>query len=147
LASAGRLTSVQVRLVAASAGVSERTVWRWLGRARAGDPRMIERLDDDSGLPDPGSAHTLDALVERLRMLKVYAGDPSYESIKDRVNAGWAKTGRPDGELTGRSTVADCFRLGRRRMNTDLMIAVVRALHPEAGYVAQWRQALQLVGA
>ena len=108
---------------------------------------MIERLDDDSGLPDPGSVHTLDALVERLRMLKVYAGDPSYESIKDRVNVGWAKTGRPDGELTGRSTVADCFRLGRRRMNTDLMIAVVRALHPEAGYVAQWRQALQLVGA
>jgi tetratricopeptide (TPR) repeat protein len=97
-------------------------------------------------LPDPGRAGTLDELVERLRLLKVWAGDPSYESIKDRVNAAWAAAGRPAGDLVGRTTVLDCFRLGRRRLNPDLVIAVVRVLHPDAGYVTQWRQVLQVIG-
>jgi len=38
----------------------------------------------------------------------------------------------------------DCFKTGRRRVNTDLFIAVVRALHPDAGYVTQWTQALRV---
>ena len=46
-------------------------------------------------LPDPGQAGTLDDLVERLRLLKVWAGDPSYEWITDRVNAAWTAAGRP----------------------------------------------------
>jgi tetratricopeptide (TPR) repeat protein len=96
-------------------------------------------------LPDPAPATGLDDLVDRLRLLKIWAGDPSYETIKDRVNAAWTAQGRPPGELSRRSTVADCFRPGRRRVNTDLVIAVVRALHDDTGYVAQWRQALRVV--
>ena len=99
-----------------------------------------------TALPDPGQAATLDALVERLRLLKVWAGDPSYETIKDRVNASWAGAGRPAGELAGKTTVVDCFRLGRRRVNAELVVAVVQALHPDVGYVAQWHQALQVIG-
>ncbi len=95
--------------------------------------------------PDPGQAHTLDDLVERLRLLKVWAGDPSYEWIKDRVNATWTVAGRPAGDLAGKTTVVDCFRTGRRRLNSDLVVAVVRALHPDVGYAAQWRQALQTI--
>lgn len=34
-------------------------------------------------------------LVERLRLLKLWAGDPSYERIKERVNAAWTAAGRP----------------------------------------------------
>jgi hypothetical protein len=49
-------------------------------------------------------------------------------------------------ELVGKTTVVSCFRLGRRRVNADLVVAVVAALHPDVGYVAQWRQALQVVG-
>src|SRR5688500_4031786 len=90
--------------------------------------------------PDPGSPRSLDDLAERLRALKIWAGNPSYEAIKDRVNAAWADAGRPASELTKKTTVVDCFRTGRRRLNTDLVTAVVRALHPDAGYVAQWRQ-------
>lgn len=97
-------------------------------------------------LPDPGQATTLDGLVERLRLLKVLAGDPSYETIKDRVNALWAKASRPAGELAAKTTVVDAFRLGRRRLNTELVVAVVQALHPDVPYVAQWRQALQVIG-
>jgi tetratricopeptide (TPR) repeat protein len=78
-------------------------------------------------------------------MLKVWAGAPSYEWIKDRVNAARTAAGSPASELAGTTTVKDCFRPGRRRLNTDLMIAVVQALHPDTGYVTQWRQALRVI--
>ena len=97
-------------------------------------------------LPDPGQAATLGDLAERLRSLKLWAGDPSYEWITGRVNAAWRAAGRPAAELVGKTTLVDCFRPGRRRLNEDLVVAVVAALHPDVGYVAQWRQALQVVG-
>jgi tetratricopeptide (TPR) repeat protein len=96
-------------------------------------------------LPDPGPASTVDDLVERLRLLKVWAGDPSYECIKDRINTSWTAAGRPAAELAGKTTIVDCFRPGRRRLNTELVVAVVQALHPDVGYVTQWRQALQVI--
>jgi hypothetical protein len=35
--------------------------------------------------------------------------------------------------------VVGCFRPGRRRLNTDLVVAVVQAMHPDVGYVgAVW---------
>ena len=95
---------------------------------------------------DPGRARTLDDLVEMLRSLRVWAGDPSYEKIKDRVNTVWTAAGRPPGELTKKTTVVDCFKTGRRRLNSDLLLAIVEALHPDIGYVAQWRQAFRVVG-
>ena len=97
-------------------------------------------------LPDPAPASSLADLVDRLRLLKVWAGNPSYEVIKDRINAAWAATGRPASELARRSTVAYCFRPGRRRLDTDLVLAVVGVLHPDTGYVTQWRQALRVIG-
>jgi Flp pilus assembly protein TadD len=98
-----------------------------------------------TALPDPAQAGSVDDIVERLRLLKIWAGDPSYETIKDRINTAWTAAGRPASELTIRSTVANCFTLGRRRLNTDLILAVVEALHPDVGYVTQWRQALRVV--
>src|SRR5689334_768513 len=97
-------------------------------------------------LPDPAQAASLGDLVERLRLLKVWAGDPSYETIKDRVNAAWTAAGRPASELARRSTVASIFTRGRRRFNTDLVLAVVEARNPEDGYVNQWRQAWRVAG-
>src|SRR5688500_15241636 len=96
-------------------------------------------------LPDPGQAGGADDLVERLRLLKIWAGDPSFELITGRVNAAWTAAGRPPDELVGKTTVVDCFRPGRRRFNIDLVAAVVAALHPDVGYEAQWRQALQVI--
>jgi tetratricopeptide (TPR) repeat protein len=106
------------------------------------DGRRREHL---AALPDPGDARTLDELVDRLRRLKTWSGAPSYETIKDRVNASWQGSGRPPAELTAKSTVADCFRHGRRRVDAELVVAIVAALHPDAGYLAQWRQALRVV--
>ncbi|WP_245887134.1 ATP-binding protein [Umezawaea tangerina] len=106
-----------------------------------------DRLDRGAALPDPGEARSLDDLITRLRLLKIWGGDPSYKTIGDRVNAAWTAAGRPPGELARKTTVVDCFRPGRRRLNTDLVVEVVRALHPDEGYVAQWRQALRVVSA
>jgi hypothetical protein len=86
----------------------------------------------------------LDELVERLRRLKAWAGDPSYEWIKKRVNEAWTAAGRPAVDLVGRTTVLDCFRSGRRRLNADLVVAVVQVLHADVAYVSQWRQALRV---
>jgi tetratricopeptide (TPR) repeat protein len=97
------------------------------------------------GLPDLARCGSLDDLVGQLRRLKIWAGNPSYEFIKDRVNADWRATGRPANDFVGKSTVADCFRTGRQRLNTDLVLAVVEVLHADAGYVAQWRQAFRLI--
>jgi tetratricopeptide (TPR) repeat protein len=105
-------------------------------------------VNDGSGpaaLPDPGGARTLDELVDRLRLLKAWSGAPSYETIKDRVNASWQGSGRPPADMTAKSTVADCFKRGRRRVDAELVVAVVAAMHPDPGYVAQWRQALRVV--
>jgi tetratricopeptide (TPR) repeat protein len=92
------------------------------------------------GLPDPGRASTLDELTERLAALKAWAGNPSYETITNRVNGE-----RPAAELVGKTTVVDCFRAGRRRLDSELVVAVVKALHSDAGYLNQWRQALRVV--
>ena len=109
-------------------------------------PPTQESVDTFAVPPDPGQAGTLDDLVERLRLLKVWAGDPSYECIKDRINAAWSAAGRPAADLASKTTVVSCFRPGRRRLNPDLVTAVVGALHPDAGYVTQWRQSLQVIG-
>jgi tetratricopeptide (TPR) repeat protein len=91
-------------------------------------------------LPDPGRAHDLDGFAETLRTLKAWAGNPSYEAIAGRVN-----TQRAAADQVGKTTVVDCFRAGRRRMDAELVVAVVEALHPDVGYVAQWRQALRVI--
>ena len=81
-------------------------------------------------LPDPGRAGTLDELVDGLRRLKTVAGSPSYDTITRRVNAAW-KANRPGAELVGKTTVVDCFRSGRRRLNVDLVVsAIIASLDP-----------------
>ncbi|WP_433364637.1 tetratricopeptide repeat protein [Actinoplanes sp. CA-142083] len=138
----GNVAAVHRELVeAAAAGGPPAPSLATLHRAVARDlpAEKREAIREGEAPPDPGAATTLDELVEQLRLLKAWAGDPSYEKIKKLVN-------REAGELAGRTTVADCFRLGRRRLDTELVVAVVRALHPDVGYVAQWRQALPVVG-
>ncbi|WP_326959609.1 tetratricopeptide repeat protein [Amycolatopsis sp. NBC_01286] len=95
--------------------------------------------------PDPGHARTLAELIARLRLLKTWAGDPSYAQIAERVNRLWTAAGRPPAERTARTTVADCFKTGRARPNTDLVLAVVEVLHPDPGYVAGWQDMLRVV--
>ncbi|MBY8884910.1 hypothetical protein K7472_08615 [Streptomyces sp. PTM05] len=89
----------------------------------------------------PGPARTLDELVERLRLLRSDAGDPSYSEIVRRIADIRARRGLPGAErVPGRITVYDCFRTGRRRMDAELLADVVRALGADP---APWRAALR----
>jgi tetratricopeptide (TPR) repeat protein len=106
--------------------------------------KAAKSVEQSAGPPDPGLARGLDELVGCLRALKLWAGDPSYETITRRVNARWQAVGRPADELAHRGTVVDCFKTGRRRINAELVVAVVQALHDETGYLAHWRQSLRV---
>ncbi|MBB5932427.1 ATP-binding protein [Streptomyces echinatus] len=96
-------------------------------------------------LLDQGKARTMDEFIGQLRLLKAWAGSPSITEITRRVHQDWRSAGRPRGEWPARSTVGDCFRVGRRRPNPDLLLAVVRVLAGDEAAVAMWRQALRTV--
>ncbi|MGK5681278.1 tetratricopeptide repeat protein [Actinoplanes sp. URMC 104] len=85
--------------------------------------------------PDPSGGRSLDDLAATLRALKAWAGDPSYDTITRRVNA--------SDVAAGRGTVVDCFRAGRRRINAELVVAVVASLHDDEAYLATWRRAIR----
>src|SRR6266511_1740748 len=93
--------------------------WLWWD-AGWGWPVTTSPVDQFAVAPDPGVARTVDELIERLRSLKVWAGDPSYEAITDRINAAWAAAGRagPPGyrrRLFQARPPAAQHRPGRRR--------------------------------
>src|SRR3954453_450969 len=101
LSRVGPVAEAQVMLTAQSLSVSERTVRRWIAQAlAAGDVEPVAaqptgesaqgRPRVGPALPDPGRAATLDELAERLRSLKAWAGGPSYDTIKNRVNKIWS---------------------------------------------------------
>ncbi|MFG3011884.1 hypothetical protein ACGFZB_15725 [Streptomyces cinerochromogenes] len=95
---------------------------------------------------DPGEARTMDEFIAQLRLLKAWAGNPSITEITRRVHRDWQRAGRPRNEWPARSTVGNCFQLGRRRPNSDLLLAVVRVLvRGEEAAVSLWRQALRTV--
>jgi len=68
-------------------------------------------VDTFEELPDPGWAGRMDDLVERLRLLKVWTGDPSYEWITGRCNAAWTAAGRLATEPVSKTAVVSCFQL------------------------------------
>jgi transposase InsO family protein len=55
---------------AAAFGISERTVYRWLARWRAGDVRLLDRSSAPKRVPRR-TPRTLEALIERLRRLRM----------------------------------------------------------------------------
>ncbi|MFH8610553.1 NB-ARC domain-containing protein [Streptomyces sp. NPDC018029] len=94
----------------------------------------------------PGKARTMDEFIAELRLLKAWGGNPSVSEITRRVHAAWQRAGRPRSEWPARSTVGNCFQVGRRRPNTDLLLAVVHALvGADTAAFATWRLALHAV--
>ena len=56
--------------VAAAQGVSERTVYRWLARVRAGDQRLVDRSSAPRRVPRR-TPKAVEALIERLRRMRM----------------------------------------------------------------------------
>lgn len=85
--------------------------------------------------PDPEQVIDLEGLVRALIGLRALAGSPPYRALAKQVGP----LLRPPREIAFR-TVADVFQPSRRRLDLDLVLAVVRALG--AGrQVDAWRRA------
>ncbi|MFE2865835.1 ATP-binding protein [Embleya sp. NPDC059259] len=87
------------------------------------------------GMPDPEGAADLGQFVELLADLRAWAGMPSYRTLARRVGP----LMRP-ARVLSLSTLADVFRPGRRRLDLDLVTAIVRALGVSEDEAGRWRE-------
>jgi tetratricopeptide (TPR) repeat protein len=86
--------------------------------------------------PSPDQAVDLAEFISLLGELRAWAGQPSYRSLAKRVGP----LLRP-AQVVSPSTVVDAFKPGRRRLDIDLVVAIVRALGLDEAAVARWRAA------
>lgn len=104
-------------------------------------------IPNESGSPAPGPGLVddldgLDALAAGLRDLRSWAGSPSYARIARAVGVVRVSRGVPSHEATpARVTVYDCFRDGRRRIDTDLVVDIAEALGAGPDDRTMWRLA------
>ncbi len=87
-------------------------------------------------VPDPSGAVDLAEFIGLLGELRERAGMPSYRLLAKRVGA----VVRP-ARVVSPSTVVDTFKVGRRRLDVDLVTAIVRALGVDEEGVGCWREA------
>ena len=89
-----------------------------------------------SAAPDPGGAVDLADFIGRLRLLRAHAGSPSFRVLAKRVGP----LLKPPQDVT-HSTVSDVFDPARRRLNLELVAAIVQALGVPEAQVPRWRAA------
>ncbi|MGC0418200.1 ATP-binding protein [Embleya sp. AB8] len=94
------------------------------------------------GAPDPDRATDLAGFIALLGELRAWAGQPSYRTLAKRVGP----LMRPP-QVVSASTVIDAFKSGRRRLDMDLVVAIVRALGVDEPGVVGWRRACVAVHA
>lgn len=82
-----------------------------------------------------------DALARDLERLRIASGGVSYAEIAARiVGRRLAAGASPAAARIARSTVYDVFRLGRRRVNPNLVLEIVAALGVDEAEARDWRQ-------
>jgi hypothetical protein len=93
-------------------------------------------VEQQGVMPDPGRAADLAEFIGLLGDLRAWAGMPSYRSLTKRCGAVmWPAA------VVSVSTVVDAFKVGRRRLDADLVTAIVRALGVDEEGVGRWREA------
>src|SRR5438552_9173009 len=88
--------------------------------------------------PGPAGADTLDEVVARLQLLRVWAGNPPYREIHKRIVQ--ARNARGVPEHPSMNTVFRCFEAGRARLDVEVIVDVARALGADETQAARWRQ-------
>lgn len=82
---------------------------------------------------------TFDRIAEDLQVRRTDAGSPSYAEIALRIARLREERGGPDATARpARTTVYDAFRTGRRRLDTALVLDIVRALGADEAEVEVW---------
>lgn len=97
-----------------------------------------------SGRPRPavGLPVSLDDVVEQLVTWRRDAGSPSYAEIARRVRQLRAGRGLPAAEsAVAKTTVYDCFRGDRRRLDIELVVDIARALGLDEHKAPGWEMA------
>jgi tetratricopeptide (TPR) repeat protein len=88
----------------------------------------------DVGRPDPRQAGDLGAFIALLGELRAWAGQPSFRVLARRAGPLLLPP-----RTVAHSTVADAFQSRRRRLDLDLVTAIVRVLGLPDAEVALWR--------
>lgn len=98
-------------------------------------------MSPDSG-SDPSPTHCpLDSVAAELQELRLARGEPSYAEIAARIARVRTARGIPEARArVGRTTVYDVFRTGRKRLDLDLVLDIVRALDASEAEVDLWRE-------
>lgn len=86
--------------------------------------------------PDPSRVGDLAEFVDVLARLRVWAGNPSYRTLAKQVGP----LLRPPRVLS-HTTLAHAFQPGRRRIDLDMVLAIVRALGLDEREADRWRAA------
>lgn len=88
--------------------------------------------------PDPAGVGTLDEVAEYLRRLRAWALHVSYPELVRRINRR-----RGPRSPVSQTTVYDCFRSGRARMDGSLVLDIAAALGLDQAAQARLREALR----
>jgi tetratricopeptide (TPR) repeat protein len=89
---------------------------------------------------------SFDELTACLQDLRAWAGSLSYTEISRRIAVAREARGMPPAECRpGRVTVYSCFKTGRRRIDAELVVDIVRALGVDDAGALLWRQACRVV--
>lgn len=84
---------------------------------------------------------SFDEIAGDLQALRVAAGSPSYAEIALRITRLREERGEPEAQARpARTTVYDAFRAGRRRIDTALVLDIVRALGADEPEVERWAE-------
>lgn len=112
-----------------------------------GTPRAPDPPRGTSAPPAaPIQATSVDDIAAGLCALRAWHGNPSYAELTRRVRSRRLARGVPPHEASpGRTTVYDCFRKGRRRLDAELVVDIVTVLGVPKPQLAGWRNALRAV--
>jgi hypothetical protein len=98
---------------------------------------------DLGGLPDPAKATDIAEFSALLAELVAQAGAPAHRELARQVGPML----KPPQQVS-KSTISELLRPGRRRLNLDLVVAILRVLGLSEAVVDRWRQAcIRLHGA
>lgn len=85
------------------------------------------------------SRNGFDELARDLQQLRLEAGAPSYTELTTRITQNREARGMtPAAARVARSSIYDAFRLGRKRVNPELITEIVRALGCNEDEVTAW---------
>jgi len=85
------------------------------------------------------SEQSLDQIAVNLVELRADSGCPSYQEIVSRITKAREDKGMtPAAARIARTTVYDCFRTGRTRINPELVGEIVQALTGDEAQARQW---------